>query len=186
MRKILGGILLCSVLFTSVFASSREELAANFLASKWVITDKSSNPSEYRLSDTITRKETMKIVAKLAGATVTEKCDGKFTDVVNDWGCKYIEWALSVWFISAGNGTFRPDDNITKTEAMKLIFKARNIAKIYTTDNWQKDYADTAYDLGIVSSKYSDYNSDAKRGWIFESVYNTYSPLERSTYSSEQ
>lgn len=186
MKKVFAIVLLFSVLFSSAFALSREELAANFLASKSVITDKSSNPSEYRLSDTITRKETMKIVAKLAGASVVEKCEGKFSDVVNDWGCKYIERALSVWFISAGNGKFRPDDNITKTEAMKLIFKARNIAKIYNTENWQKDYADTAYDLGIAPSKYTDYNSDAKRGWIFESAYNTYSPLERSTYSSEQ
>jgi len=30
---------------------------------------------------------------------------------------------------------------------VKLVFKVRDIEKIYTTDNWQKDYADTARDL---------------------------------------
>ena len=42
---------------------------------------------------------------------------------------------------------FRPDDNITKSEAIKLIFKARNIEKKYSTDNWQADYAKTASEL---------------------------------------
>jgi len=91
----------------------------------------------------------MKIIAKLAGANVVEKCEGKFSDVANDWGCKYIEWALSAGFVSA-NKTFRPNENITIAEALKLIFKARGITKTVNTKNWQSDYYRSAIILGLV------------------------------------
>jgi hypothetical protein len=53
-----------------------------------------SDISLYRLDETITRKEIAKIIAKLSGKTIADKCDGVFPDVINDWGCKYIEFAL--------------------------------------------------------------------------------------------
>jgi hypothetical protein len=121
--------------------------------------------SEYRIEGTITRKEVSKIVAKLAGVEPPEKCEGKFSDVTHDWGCKYIEWMLSAGYINT-NKTFRPNDNITRSEAVKLIFKARNIQKKYNTQNWQEDYAKTASDLGLVEV-YTNYNTNATRGWIF-------------------
>jgi S-layer homology domain len=138
--------------------------AANFLAGKGIIKQYASS-SEYRLTDTITRKEVAKIVTKLAGVEPEEKCEGKFNDVAKDWGCKYIERMLKVGYIAAST-TYRPDDNITKSEAVKMIFKARAIEKKYNTGNWQADYAKTASDLGLVDS-YMDYTTDAKRGWIF-------------------
>jgi hypothetical protein len=68
----------------------------------------------------------------------------------------------------AANPSFRPEDNITKTEAMKLILKVQDIAKVQETDNWQEDYMLTAYEYGIIDAKYTDYNADATRGWIFQ------------------
>jgi len=122
---------------------------------------------EYRLDATITRKEVMKIVMKLSGKEIPNECRGVFSDVINDWGCKYIEAALDADYIAA-NATFRPDDNITKTEAMKLVLKAKNVEKTKQTSNWQADYMETAYEYGIIDAKYYDYNADALRGWIFE------------------
>lgn len=172
MKKILSVLLLTIVLFTSTYASDyvlKTPLeAANFLAAEWVITDKSANPTEYRLLDTITRQEVMKIVAKLSGESIPESCSGVFSDVdVNGWGCKYIEWALDKDLI-ASNATFRPEDNITKTEAMKLVLKVQNISKIEETDNWQNDYMVTALEYGIITEIYYDYNADALRWWIFQ------------------
>ena len=153
-------------LFSSVTASnsSQELEAAKYLAEKWIIASVKME-SEYRIEGTITRKEVAKIVAKLAGVTPEEKCEWKFSDVTNDWGCKYIEWMLSAGYIAA-NPTFRPDDNITKSEAVKLIFKARKIEKKYSTQNWQEDYAKTASELWLVDP-YTDYTANALRGWIF-------------------
>lgn len=120
----------------------------------------------YRLNATITRKEVLKVVMKLSEKDVPDTCREHFNDVPNDWGCKYIEAALDAEYI-ADNATFRPDDNITKTEAMKLILKAKGVQKTQQTDAWQEDYMMTAYEYGIVTEKYYDYNADATRGWIF-------------------
>jgi len=121
----------------------------------------------FRLWDTITRQEVMKILAKISEEDIEDTCRWEFNDVdKNGWGCKYIEWALGKWFI-AENEIFRPDDNITKTEAMKLILNVKWIPKVNETENWQKDYADTALEYGIVEEAYTDYNADARRGWLF-------------------
>lgn len=122
---------------------------------------------DFRLKDSITRQEVMKIIAKLSWDEITSNCNGIFSDVATDgWGCKYIEWALSKWHI-ATNDTFRPEDKITKTEAMKLILKVQWIDKVQVTANWQEDYMMTAYNFNIIDEKYTDYNADATRGWIF-------------------
>ncbi len=169
-KKILLTIvfwLLTSLSFLIVNASTQKEIeTANFLASEWIIKDNSIAPNGYRLWDTITRKETMKIVMKLSWLEITNECKWFFSDVMEDWGCKYIESALKVWFI-AKNNKFRPNDNITKTESMKLVLKAKWIKKIQNTTNWQNDYMETAYKYGIIEKKYYDYNADAKRWWIF-------------------
>ncbi|MDQ7023505.1 MAG: S-layer homology domain-containing protein [Candidatus Gracilibacteria bacterium] len=111
--------------------------------------------------------ETMKIIAKLSGKTVKDKCDGIFPDVdKKSWGCKYIEFAYRENLI-AKNDLFRPNDFITKTESMKLILKAKNIKKTRITTNWQEDYMITAYEKGIIEEKYTDFNASALRGWIF-------------------
>ena len=164
---------------------AKEYNAANYLADEWIIKDVRvwldiswtdyeligwgrdlAIMDAYRLSDTITRKEVMKVVMKLSERVVVDECRWAFSDVSNDWGCKYIESALDAWYIAA-NDTFRPDDNITKTEAMKLVLKAKWIAKIRETDDWQSDYMETAHFYGIVDNKYNDFNADASRGWIF-------------------
>lgn len=186
MKRLLVLFLLPVFIFQTYADTSEWIRAANFLASQWVITDNSTNPDGYRLGDTITRKETMKIVAKLAGATPVEKCEGKFSDVENDWGCKYIEWALGEWYIAA-NATFRPNDNITIAEALKLIFKARGIEKKFNTGNWQMDYYNTALEVGLITGDddNGNPNADAKRGWIFFACANDYSEFDTFIMTDE-
>jgi len=67
----------------------------------------------------------------------------------------------------AKNNNFRPNYLITKTEAIKLVLKTKNIDKTVNTGNWQKDYMLTAFNKWIIDSKYYDYNSNALRWWIF-------------------
>ncbi len=141
--------------------------AANFLAAQNIIVDKSYNPQEYELSTPIQRKAVMKIVMKLSWKYVPDKCTGEFIDVPDAWPCKYIESALREWYITA-NPTFRPDDNITKTEAMKLVLKSKSISKFVDSGNWQQDYMSTAFQYGIITTKYFDYDALATRWWIFQ------------------
>lgn len=176
MKKLLSIIAIFAMTIVSVFAFSESEQirAANYLAVKTFIKDFSATPNDYRIGDSITRKEAMKIIANVASLKTESKCDKKFKDVVDDWGCKYIEAALKAWFIKQSD-SFRPDDNITKAELMKLLFKARNLEKNYNTWVWQEDYMNSAYDLKITDEKSEDYNGDAKRGWMFVVVARSFS-----------
>lgn len=111
---------------SSTFAYTAEQLdGANFMASSKYIVDYSTTPEKFRLDDSITRKEMMKIIANIAGADLTKAtCNGTFSDVkTDDWGCKYIEWGIGN--VIAKNATFRPNDNISKAEALKMIFKVK-------------------------------------------------------------
>nr|MDD3719799.1 S-layer homology domain-containing protein [Candidatus Gracilibacteria bacterium] len=168
MRKLLAILTLLTITFTSVFAFTDQEQfrAANYLASKSFIKDYHTNVKEYRIGDSITRKESMKILANVAALKVETTCLSSFKDVSDDWGCKYIEAALKAGFIKQSD-KFRPDDNITKAEVMKLLFKARNLEKKYNTGIWQEDYMNSAFNYGLTDETAKDYNSDAVRGWLF-------------------
>lgn len=144
-------------------ATSSEIAAANYLGSLGVIVDRSENPDLYELESNIQRQAVMKVVMKLSGKNVPDACRGEFADVdTNDWPCKYIESALDAGFIAA-NDMFRPFDNITKTEAMKLVLKSKGIEKSQNTSAWQDDYMQTALKHGIIDEAYYDFDANATR-----------------------
>ena len=149
-----------------VYVASAWYTAAQSLAKQDIIEEKSS-PEEYRLDETITRQESMKLILKLANITPESLCEGKFKDVSNDWGCKYIETALAKGFIHSSE-TFRPSDNITKAEAFKLVFKALNLAKLENSGDWKQDYMNSAFEYNLISMKDYDLDALATRGWLFE------------------
>ncbi len=152
---------------------SEERSAAESLARRWYIEKNSFSPDKYNLEANISRKELMKIIMWVSWATINDFCREIFTDVKNDWGCKYIETALDEWFIE-WNQAFRPEAFVTKTEALKLIFKARDITKRYNTGYWQQDYVSTAYYLGYIDEKFSNFNTYITRGEIFQIIDRTY------------
>jgi len=159
------GMLIAPMLMGTGFAAKTELESAQKLATMGVINSGSS-AADFGLSNTITRKEMMKVILNLSGKSVPDTCKGTFSDVANDWGCKYIEAGLANGFIAA-NASFRPDDTISKAEAMKLVLGARGIEKSVSTSDWQADWMNTALENGLIASSYSDHNSSALRGWIF-------------------
>jgi hypothetical protein len=167
LQKITALVLLSIFSFATAFAySDKESEAALYLAEREIIKTQENIP-DYKLDLTITRMETMKIIAKLSWKDVEDKCEGIFDDVdKNGWGCKYIEFAYNKELI-AKNDSFRPNDLITKTESIKLILKAKWVEKTRITQNWQEDYMITAFEKEIIEEKYSDFNASALRGWIF-------------------
>jgi hypothetical protein len=146
---------------------------AEFLARKWFIERNSFAPSNYKLESNISRKELMKIIIWISWVELNNFCREIFRDVWDDWGCKYIETALDNWYIE-WRQAFRPEEFVTKTEALKLIFKARNILKRYNTAYWQQDYVSTAYYLWYINTKFSDYNTYITRWEIFTIIERTY------------
>ena len=115
----------------------------------------------------------MKIIINISDIEAYNDCKWIFADVENDWACKYIESALDNDFIEWLQG-FRPNDRVTKTEALKLIFKAKNIEKSYNTSYWQEDYISTAYYKGYIDEKFKNYNETASRWWIFLTASRTF------------
>lgn len=174
-KKIALSFWIFSLLILGASAYSNSDIdTANFLADKWVIVDNSSNPATYRLDDTITRREMLKIMMKLSGKTVTDICNGSFSDLKTwDWWCKYAEAALSNKYI-ASNSTFRPGDNISKIESLKMIMQATWVERFDNVD-WRAGYVEKAEDEELLSYAFTDYNTSATRSWIFKIAGKTFS-----------
>lgn len=138
---------------------------AQILADAWIIVDNAKNPKAYNITSSITRREMLKIMLKIAWVTPSETCVGKFSDLPkSDWGCKYAETALSLWYL-APNKLFRPNDNVSKTESLKMIFKAKWIIPATTAD-WRVWYVQKAVELWY-SNSFQDYDSASKRSFVF-------------------
>jgi hypothetical protein len=146
--------------------------SANNLAERSVITDRSENPSEYNLNDNVLRQEIGLIAMRVAGLEKQTSCAGIFTDVTattpNDWACIHLEPLVENSLISR-NDMFRPEDNITKAESLKMLIKAIGYDYEYDSNSsvsWQEQYVDFAVEHDIIE-KFTDYNTLATRGWVF-------------------
>jgi len=152
---------------TYAYTSSQFLAAKNLGEQGIIVAQKSLN--DYRLDETMTRKEFMKVLAMRIWDNIENECDYEFWDVRNDWGCKYIEWAMRKAFINQDR-YFRPNKPISKAESMKLILKARDISRIQKTSDWRVDDMKTAFHAWIIELEYSDYTNPAMRWWIFEAL----------------
>lgn len=147
--------------------------AANRLAKSGIIADQSANATAYRLGDNITRWEMAKVQANLAGITPAGTCRGAFKDVSatkpNTWVCGYVEALLDAGMLTA-NATFRPNDKVTKAEALKMVMSAKKMnVTVAAGQDWQVAYVDAWVKAGIVSS-FSDFKSAAVRDFVFSSA----------------
>lgn len=124
-------LLLASLLFTSAvtFAYTQTDVGnATYLAGKNIIT-KQIYETKYRLDDSITRAEVVGIALKMRGEALPESyiCKNYFSDVKfvpfsNDqWICRAVELAADAGFVSRGNLKFRPQDKITRAEALAIL-----------------------------------------------------------------
>ena len=148
--------------------------SANFLATKWVINDNSSNHFNYNLDFNITRREMLKVLMKLSEKDVPETCNGSFSDLrSNDWGCKYAEAALNNWYIAA-NSSFRPNDLVTQIEALKMIMQWKWIER-NANEDWRAWYQSKARSVWIIDDDYLDYDLNAVRWWIFSTSARSFS-----------
>jgi len=108
----------------------------------------------------------LKVMIKLSGLeTKLGNCESPFSDIADtDWACKYAVTALNAGFI-AKNDNFRPDDKVSKVEALKMVMKARKIAKSNNSD-WRAAYVEAAVEAGIADT-FSDFNTSSTRGTMF-------------------
>lgn len=184
MKKIITSMLLFISFFSLGYAwwDDNDITAALFLAEKGVIVDRGEDYEAYNLSFTITRREMLKVMMNISGDEVSEVCEGRFSDMwQTDWGCKYAEAALGKWYIAA-NTLFRPNDQVTQIEALKMIMQAKSI-KRDNTEDWREWYVTKALSEGIIETAFTTYDVSSLRGWIFVAAAKTYVDAPEFEYS---
>lgn len=139
----------------------------------------------YRLSDPIRRSEVAAMTARAlfaeSTAALLKSIQGQFSDVpVNHWANGYINYAASLNFVNGyPGGTFRPDNNITYAEIIKIMVMVNgDVPDVtgYTGAYWATPYITKAIEVGIMEGVVipnSNYNAAATREKVFELVYNT-------------
>ena len=195
-KLIVSFIMSLLIVWTWLYAySSDQKDAANNLANMLIIKDKSSNPSEYNLDQNVLRQEIAIVAKRVAGVNTKDTCDNIFKDLSatnpNDWACVNIEALVDADLISR-NEYFRPEDNISKSEALIMLIKAIWFTdfQINNVSNWQQEVVNYAADKWVVE-KFYDYNTLATRGWVFEIADTTIKIeeeekwIKREVYSDE-
>lgn len=114
--------------------------------------------STFRPDNSITRAEFIKIVNKLYG--FEEKSSIEFKDVnSNEWYYEEVSKGMKAGYIDGyGDNTFKPNKDISREEACKIIAEIMNIkgdGKLEYKDSdsistWSKEYVDALSDAGIV------------------------------------
>ena len=193
MKKILAVIALFSISLSSFASYDFDEMleSANDLAQREVISDKSQNPSDYNLNANVLRQEIGLIAMRVAKLDKKSTCSGLFKDISatspNDWACAHIEALVDNDLISA-NEYFRPEDNITKAESLKMLIKAIGYDFEYDKNSsvsWQEQYVDFAVEKGITD-EFSDYNVKASRGWVFVIAAHTIEVKQKEEAQEDQ
>ena len=163
--------LVSGVFSTGVSAYNAADLAAaESLATAGVINTQAT-AGGYNLDSTITRGEIAKVAANVADITPFTTCEGKFSDVSatvpNTWVCGYVEALLAAGKVSA-NAEYNSERNLSKAEALKLMLEAAGHTDIYTNGaTWQEEVVAYAVSNDVLASSFSDYNTSALRGWVF-------------------
>ncbi len=141
------------------------------------IIERKTSFAEYRPNSNITRAEIAKIVVNLKGADVLP-CSGKtFEDVTYELGdlCAYVETAASVGIVNRAK-RYRPNDFVTRAEALKMLLSARGIPasnvsqgfEDLTADAGLNGYVNAAAARGIIGRGGHFYpNKSAIRGVVF-------------------
>lgn len=155
----------------------------------------------YGAEHSITRAEMAAIVCRIIDKEAeAEKAKGEtiFDDVASDhWASGYINIAVKEGIINGdGNGKFRPADEVTYEEAIKMIVCALGYAdgiKVDSSD-WSKTYLNIANEKGITSDLKGKKGEAATRGDIAVMSYNGLSAdlniptasLKAGTYKGKQ
>lgn len=140
---------------------------------------------DYRLYDTILRQEVAAIayeVARECGRIHSYDTYGRnyFSDVnsryPNNWAYRPINALAAAGYISTTRGYFRPERNITKSEALAILVDVAEISprhgnrhyNMHGVNSWQQNTITTAYEHGIVNSYDNFYpNNAATRNDVF-------------------
>lgn len=164
--------------------------AANSLSEQMIINNHMNDPENYNLNDNVLRQEIAAVSRGVAKLEKKSKCNNIFNDLSsnnpNNWACVNVEVLVDNDLISK-NTNFRPEDNITKSEAIGMLIKSIGFDYEYNewiNKNWQQQVVEYAANIG-VAELFTDYNTNATRGWIFLVADNIIKLDEKNNWTSE-
>lgn len=126
----------------------------------------------------ITRAEVSAIVCRLMGVESEAKSIHRqvYDDVDSaNWAAGYIAMAteLSV-FNGDGTGNFRPTDNVTYEQIIKILVCACGYeSEAQRNGGWPNGYVEVAADLGITSGVRFSQTANAPRSAVAQLIYNS-------------
>jgi hypothetical protein len=138
---------------------------AEYLADKHVIVRQ--RPIEnYALSDRVLRQEVVGIALRLTAGNfrnvdaialpdpyTCENVPSQMSDKIdpNSWACRSVEIAAKNGIITKNNKHFRPEDDITRAEAIAMILSAvKLMPKTDTSRPWQEIVMETSEKFGYT------------------------------------
>lgn len=176
MKKLLSLLLIIWIFISyQVSAYTRLELqSANNLALRHIIQNHQNDPQNYNLDLPVLRQEIALISRRVSWISEKTTCDNIFNDVTstipNSWVCKNVE-ALVDNNLIASNASFNPEINISKAESLIMFIKSIWFPNFAIDPNsslsWQEQVV-AFWVANWVVSNFTDYNVEAKRGWIFK------------------
>lgn len=168
-----------NIAFTDVTADTQNYEAIYSLAKLGIINGyPNDNNTEYSFKPNgdITRAEFAKIITVAMGIA-NENATGAhdFTDIDSHWGKPYIITAAGRKIVNGfEDATFRPDENVTYEQAVKMIVCAAGYEEIaLTRGGWPNGYMAQAADLSITKDAVTDNQSGkVSRGVVAQLMYN--------------
>ncbi|HLG25830.1 MAG TPA: S-layer homology domain-containing protein [Candidatus Gracilibacteria bacterium] len=139
----------------------------------------------FKQDQPINRAELMKILTKSGGINPDPaEFHDCFPDVTDQWFAPFVCYAKAQnWIQGYPDGTFKPDQNVNKAEAIKMLINSRGILipgsvseEIFTdvdSSAWYAPYIKTAKDKGFLEKTGGVYGiaEAISRGEICENLY---------------
>ena len=190
MRKIFLFVVIIASAFCVFWYSSNDVSNAEFLAHQWIITSQSTT-KWYRLDATITRAEVVGMALKIKWTNLLDNyaCKNYFIDVkydhTNNWICRAMEIAADQGIISRSNLKARPNDTITRAEALAIFIKAIWLSEKVNENEWVGLDFDTKTEWQLQLLRWV-FGSGLFHIWDFKNqiVYTNSSYISTNTRSS--
>ncbi len=138
---------------------------------------------ELRLDSNVTRAEFVKMLLEAAdsdalNSILTETAGFKDTD--GHWAEEYIKKATACGFINGfEDGTFRPEENVTFSQAVKMILAACGIRT--EAIDYPFGYIGSAMDCGVLEGVHADPDRNITRRDAIKMMYNAYNSVQNGT-----
>lgn len=180
-KKIISTMLSLFVITSSISAFAYSDCNSETVATLTKLEVLSGyDDGTFKPDSLISRAEFAKIISVVRGGADLNSSDlpeCSFSDVdSNHWALNYILHCTSSELVDGyEDGTFRPNENISIAEAVKVCLTAVQYNNLITNKSeiWYEPWIDLAYEHNVINTKDIDPNRKATRTEIADMVYKT-------------